>query len=105
MKGSTKSKKSRDRSISPVSPLPLARGEGKGEGLELTHVTLLALTLALSYEGRGLPNTHAAHFHLPERQLTIDQHYAITLLAMVFVASYKRPVHGCLLRALPPGCA
>jgi hypothetical protein len=48
MKGSTKSKKSRGCSFSPVSPLPLARGEDKGEGLELTHVTLLGLTLPLS---------------------------------------------------------
>jgi hypothetical protein len=34
--------------IFPVSPLLLARGEDKGEGLELTHVTLLGLTLTLS---------------------------------------------------------
>jgi hypothetical protein len=48
MKGSTKSKKSTGRSVSAVSPLPfLARGEDKGEGLELTHVTLLGLTLTL----------------------------------------------------------
>ena len=47
MKGSTEWKKSGGHSFSPVSPLPLARAEDKGEGLELTHVTLLGLTLTL----------------------------------------------------------
>src|SRR5436189_3514052 len=105
MKGSTKSKKSRGCSFSPISPLPLARGEDKGGvGTDTCHFARTDPS-PLPYEGRGVPSTHAAHFHLPGRQLTIDQHYGITLVPMVFVASYKRPVHGCLPRALPSACA
>jgi hypothetical protein len=34
--------------IFPCLASPLGKGEDKGEGLELTHVTLLGLTLPLS---------------------------------------------------------